>query len=180
MPTPAQLFVKGVAQHTVVWNVIKATTHNQLLRGQHEPHDFQLDAATSVALGKDTILIAPTGSRKTLILAMPLLYHEYKISIIISPLHALESDQVDRMNGMGIRSLLIDTAALPKSTFNLPFQPFHICFTVCLLQDIENGVYRLIKCIITKTFYAPFHSFGCRAEAEAREGAIGTGEVLRA
>ena len=62
-------------EHTVVWNVIKATTRSQLLRGQHEPHDFQLDAATSVALGKDMILIAPTSSGKMLILAMPLLYH---------------------------------------------------------------------------------------------------------
>ena len=75
MPSPAQPFVKSVAQHTVVWNVIKAMTHSQLLRGQHEPRDFQLDAATSVALSKDMILIAPTGSGKTLILAMPLLCH---------------------------------------------------------------------------------------------------------
>ena len=120
MPTPAQPFVKKVAQHTVVWNVFKATTRNQLLRGQHKPCNFQLDAAMSVMLGKDMILITPTSSGKTLILTMPLLYHENKISIVISPLHALESDQVNRMNGMGIRSLLIDTVALPKSTFNVP------------------------------------------------------------
>ena len=75
MPSPARPFVKSVAQHTVVWNVIKATTRSQLLRGQHEPRDFQLDTATSLALGTDMILIAPTGSGKTLILAMPLSYH---------------------------------------------------------------------------------------------------------
>ena len=32
MPTPAQPFVKKVAQHTVVWNVIEAMTRNQLLK----------------------------------------------------------------------------------------------------------------------------------------------------
>jgi len=51
MTTPARPFVKKVAQHTVVWDVIKATTRNQLLGGQHEPRDFQLDAATSILLG---------------------------------------------------------------------------------------------------------------------------------
>lgn len=86
-----------------------------LLRNKYSAKDFQLKAALHIAEGEDTILIAPTGSGKTLVLAMPLLYHDKKTSLVLSPLHALETDQVDKMNDMGVPSLLIDTVDLPGS-----------------------------------------------------------------
>jgi ATP-dependent helicase YprA (DUF1998 family) len=90
-------------------SVIKRRTCSELLNNQHDPHPFQIDASVLIACGNDTILIAPTGSGKTLVLAMPLLHHEKKTSVVVSPLQALETDQVKKMNVLGVPSLLIDT-----------------------------------------------------------------------
>lgn len=95
--------------------VIAKKTRSKLLRSLHEPRDFQVEAAVRIAQGKDTILIAPTGSGKTLVLAMPLLFHDKKTSLVISPLHALETDQVKKMNSMGVPSLLIDSVELSNA-----------------------------------------------------------------
>ena len=65
----------------VIRNAIKNAARKLLLHNKHDPFDFRLDAATAIAQGKDTVLIAPTGSGKTLVLAMPLLYHK----IVVSP-----------------------------------------------------------------------------------------------
>lgn len=102
-------------QSQVIRAVIDRKTRETLLKNKHSARDFQLDAAVRVADGHDTILIAPTGSGKTLVLAMPLLYHSKKTSLVLSPLHALETDQVKKMNDAGIPSLLIDTVDLPAS-----------------------------------------------------------------
>ena len=94
----------------------------------------------------DTVLIAPTGAGKTLVLAMPLLYHKTKVSIVISPLRALETDQALKMNQLGIKSILVDSADLPKEDVQVcdcilcTPKSFHLHG----LQDIENGIYHLI------------------------------------
>jgi ATP-dependent helicase YprA (DUF1998 family) len=99
--------------HHVIRAAVRKATHEKLLKRQHQAKVFQLDASTRITAGKDTILIAPMGSGKTLVLAMPLLYHTNKTSIVISPLQALETDQVDQMNELGMESILIDTVDLP-------------------------------------------------------------------
>ena len=98
----------------LVRNTIRKETRRTLLKGSHDPFPYQLDAAVAVATGRDTVLIAPTGAGKTLVLAMPLLYHKTKVSIIISPLQALETDQALKMNQLGIKSILVDSVDLPK------------------------------------------------------------------
>jgi Lhr-like helicase len=81
---PVKLMSK-VPKH-VISAAIRNATHEKLLKRQHQAKDFQIDASTRIAAGEDTILLAPTGSGKTLVLAMPLLYHTNKTSIVISPL----------------------------------------------------------------------------------------------
>ena len=113
---------------------IAKKTRTQLLHSLHDPHNFQLDAAVRIAEGKDTILIAPTGSGKTLVLPMPLTYHDKKISLVISPLHALETDQVKKMNAMEMHSLLVDSVELSNSTIKVcstlwPHAAFHLTVT---------------------------------------------------
>ncbi|KAF8162176.1 hypothetical protein K438DRAFT_1618567 [Mycena galopus ATCC 62051] len=58
------------------------------------PHDWQVDFAEALLLGLDCTLIAGTGSGKTMPFVMPLFVESDKIIIIISPLNALEVDQV--------------------------------------------------------------------------------------
>lgn len=103
----------------IIRNAIKTETRRQLLKNKFDQRDFQLDASVSIACGRDTVLIAPTGAGKTLVLAMPLLYHTAKTSLVISPLHALETDQVKKMNAMGIPSLMIDTIDLPDKEYRV-------------------------------------------------------------
>jgi len=113
----------------VIRNAVKNAARKLLLHDKHDPFDFQLDAATAIAQGKDTVLIAPTGSGKTLVLAMPLLYHKDKLSIVVSPLQALETDQVEKMNELGISSLLVDTVDLSNPTIKACVCFFGLCFS---------------------------------------------------
>ena len=58
------------------------------------PHDWQLDVAESLLLGLDSIVIAGTGSGKTIPFMLPLLVHPAKMVLVISPLKVLQRDQV--------------------------------------------------------------------------------------
>ena len=57
-------------------------------------YDWQLDVAEAIILGLYSIVIAGTGSGKTMPFMMPLLMDPTKKIIIISPLKVLELDQV--------------------------------------------------------------------------------------
>lgn len=60
------------------------------------PYDWQLDAAEALILGLDCVVIAGTGAGKTIPFVLPLFAQDSrdKLVLIISPLNALESDQV--------------------------------------------------------------------------------------
>ena len=60
------------------------------------PYDWQLDAAESLILGLDCVVVAGTGAGKTIPFMLPLFVHDSwdKLVLIISPLNALEMDQV--------------------------------------------------------------------------------------
>ena len=60
----------------------------------NNPYDWQLDVAEAIILGLDSIVIAGTGSGKTMPFMMPLLMDPTKKIIIISPLKVLQLDQV--------------------------------------------------------------------------------------
>ena len=60
----------------------------------NDPYDWQLDVAEAIILGLDSIVIAGTGSGKTMPFMMPLLMDPTKKIIIISPLKVLQLDQV--------------------------------------------------------------------------------------
>lgn len=61
-----------------------------------ELYQWQLDITEGILLGLDCVLIAGTGSGKTMPFAMPLLVDKTKkrVVIVISPLNDLEEDQV--------------------------------------------------------------------------------------
>jgi ATP-dependent helicase YprA (DUF1998 family) len=63
-------------------------------RSSLEPYDWQLDVAEALLLGLDSIVIAGTGSGKTIPFMLPLLIHPEKMILILSPLKVLQRDQV--------------------------------------------------------------------------------------
>ena len=59
-----------------------------------KPYDWQLDVAEALILGLDCVVIAGTGAGKSMPFVMPLFALPDKMVIILSPLNALEEDQV--------------------------------------------------------------------------------------
>ncbi len=62
--------------------------------GKIVPRKWQLDVAESLLLGIDCEVIAATGAGKTLPFVLPLLVRPDMMIVILSPLDALELDQV--------------------------------------------------------------------------------------
>jgi ATP-dependent DNA helicase RecQ len=67
---------------------------------------LQEDIIRSVAEGKDTLGLMPTGGGKSITFQVPALVHD-GICLVVTPLIALMKDQVNRLNSLGIRSLAI-------------------------------------------------------------------------
>ena len=65
---------------------------------------LQEDIIRSVAEGKDTLALMPTGGGKSITFQVPALAHE-GICLVITPLISLMKDQVNRLNGLEIKSL---------------------------------------------------------------------------
>ena len=59
-----------------------------------KPYPWQLDCAEALILGIDCIILTGTGFGKILPFMIPSLLHPDKVTIVISPLNALEEDQV--------------------------------------------------------------------------------------
>ncbi|THH29666.1 hypothetical protein EUX98_g4513 [Antrodiella citrinella] len=73
--------------------------------------EWQLDAAESILLGLDAVVLAGTGTGKTAAYMLPLLLPETagKVLIVIEPLVALQRDQVRRFKKMGIPALAVNS-----------------------------------------------------------------------
>ena len=59
-------------------------------RSGETPYDWQLDITEAILLKLDSLVIAGTGSGKTIPFMLPLLAHPEKVVIIISPLKVLQ------------------------------------------------------------------------------------------
>ncbi|KAF8881231.1 hypothetical protein BD779DRAFT_1473508 [Infundibulicybe gibba] len=68
-------------------------------------YGWQVDVAEALLLGLDCSVIAGTGAGKTSPFVMPLFIEVEKVIVIISPLNALEEDQVHQQNGKPVEGL---------------------------------------------------------------------------
>jgi ATP-dependent helicase YprA (DUF1998 family) len=75
----------------------RATLHAEFCRRNpgKVPYPWQVDVGEALYLGLDCSVIAGTGAGKTMPFVMPLFLDPKKIVVIISPLKALEEDQVN-------------------------------------------------------------------------------------
>ncbi|KII92674.1 hypothetical protein PLICRDRAFT_172734 [Plicaturopsis crispa FD-325 SS-3] len=93
------------------------------------PRDFQLKAAMPCLRGVDSVVVAGTGTGKTLIAAIPLLLHPETISIMISPLKRLQSSHVKSYAKLGVRAAAINGDTTTDPVF---------------WKDVESGKYPLL------------------------------------
>ena len=70
------------------------------------PYDWQMEVAEALILGLDCLVIAGTGAGKSMPFVMPLFAFPDKMVVIISPLNALEEDQVSPSSSNGPKMLL--------------------------------------------------------------------------
>jgi Lhr-like helicase len=70
------------------------------------PRQFQLESTLAVMSGRDSVIIAGTGSGKTVCMMLPLLLDPGSISVVISPLKRLQMNQVRSMYFLRIQLTL--------------------------------------------------------------------------
>jgi ATP-dependent DNA helicase RecQ len=78
---------------------------------------LQEDIIRSIASGRDTLALMPTGGGKSVTFQVPALAHE-GICLVITPLIALMKDQVARLNSMSARALAIHSGMMSEEIDN--------------------------------------------------------------
>jgi ATP-dependent DNA helicase RecQ len=78
---------------------------------------LQEDIIRSIASGKDTLALMPTGGGKSVTFQVPALAHE-GICLVITPLIALMKDQVARLNSMSAKALAIHSGMMSEEIDN--------------------------------------------------------------
>ena len=78
-------------------------------------HNSQKKVLQSVNAGIDTIAVMPTGGGKSLLYQLPALCEEGKgITVVVSPLIALQEDQVSELNKAGFGNAVMINASLTE------------------------------------------------------------------
>ena len=83
---------------------------------------FQKEIILSVLDGKDTVVIQPTGSGKSLCFQFPAIYQRKK-AIVVSPTISLMQDQVTNLKAKNINSVYLGSAQLDKKVETDAFLP---------------------------------------------------------
>lgn len=93
---------------TKVWTALKpndlkdiAQKVKEKFKWDHEPRPFQLDAIVAQLKREDVLIHAGTGSGKTAVAAGPHAHEKMKgkVTFMISPLIALQNEQVSKTTG---------------------------------------------------------------------------------
>jgi ATP-dependent DNA helicase RecQ len=81
--------------------------------GYDEFRPGQLETIKTVAKGRDTLIVMPTGGGKSLCFQIPALVRE-GVTLVISPLIALMKDQVDFLTESGVSATFINSSITDK------------------------------------------------------------------
>lgn len=77
--------------------------------GLTTPHNWQLSVICAAIDGKDSLVVQPTGSGKSICYYLPPLYHQ-QTALVISPTISLMADQVAKLTQKGIPATLLGSA----------------------------------------------------------------------
>jgi len=70
---------------------------------------WQIRAIAATVAGRDSVIIQPTGSGKSICFIVPPLY-DGKTAIVISPTISLMTDQVNKLIGRGVKATFLGSA----------------------------------------------------------------------
>lgn len=107
--------------------------YRKILRDYWGYSDFrplQLDIIESIGAGRDTLAILPTGGGKSLTYQVPALTLK-GITVVISPLIALMTDQVENLRRRGIRAQVLHAGLRRQKIFDI-------------LEQAECGAFKLL------------------------------------
>ena len=124
------------------------------------PKPLQLEVIRKMVKGDDCILIAGCGWGKSLVFFLPLVLWPQSITIVISPLKALQEEQVNKLADVGIprialkqETLITGTlfAQLANGAFQAVFMSLELIFSsrkLCRLWENTNWRRLLFAVII--------------------------------
>jgi ATP-dependent DNA helicase RecQ len=81
--------------------------------GWQKLRDSQLEAMKALMKGRDAMVVLPTGGGKSAIYQVPVMLKKGP-AIVISPLLALQQDQIANLNDRGLKAVRISSAETPK------------------------------------------------------------------
>ncbi|KAF9222825.1 hypothetical protein BS17DRAFT_160414 [Gyrodon lividus] len=97
-----------------------ALSANCETRTGRKPYPWQLDCSEACNLGMDCVILAGTGFGKTLPFTIPALLHPDKITIVLSPLNALEEDQARRFRQVGLKTAVVNHETFDSKLYQMP------------------------------------------------------------
>ncbi|MDR2882583.1 MAG: DEAD/DEAH box helicase, partial [Alistipes sp.] len=97
--------------------------------GYEEFRPMQLETILSVAGGRDTLSLMPTGAGKSLLYQLPTMAREDGFCIVITPLIALMKDQVDGLRSRGISATAVHSG--------MSAQQIDIALDNCVYGDVR-------------------------------------------
>ena len=103
---------------------------------------LQKEVISNYLMGKDTVVLMPTGGGKSICYQLPALLSD-GLTLVISPLVSLMQDQVDQLNQRGIKSMFFESNR-SKNDIDRQF------------ENARNGGFKLIYCsperLVNKSF----------------------------
>ena len=105
------IFSSSSAEDSFQYATLIATLAERFNLTSFKP--FQKSIITAALDGKDTLVIQPTGSGKSLCFQFLPVYLNKK-AIIVTPTISLMQDQVHKLNSIGIPSIFVGSAQLDK------------------------------------------------------------------
>jgi len=72
--------------------------------------DPQIGPVKSILEGRDTFVVMPTGGGKSLIYQLPAVMWEPRLTVVISPLKALQEDQVSALQKKGVSAAFLNSS----------------------------------------------------------------------